>query len=61
MGKDLVKQSLPSVETMTVPPKDSYLFGKVEAVVNKYYESKGSKTPLLIERSDLLKYIAENI
>jgi len=36
-------------------------YSDIEAVINKYFESKGNKTPMLVELSDIKNYIKENI
>ena len=67
MPKNQVKPLQPEVvEAEIIPPvamkpERSYTFEMIEAVVNKYYASKGSKTPLLIERSDLLTFVKANL
>jgi len=49
------------IPPVAMKPERSYTIDMIEAVVNKYYESKGNKTPLLVERSDLLEFIKKNL
>lgn len=64
-SKEILDTGFSEDNDVVIAPSDlvmtEYKYSEIEAVINKYYESKGNKTPILVERSDLLNFIQENI